>query len=110
MRRGRRCLLQNDLPSGRRSKNCTPKKEGRRERERQETRQRIAETGLKLFIADGYEDTTLDAIARAARISRRTFFYYFKAQEDVLLAWQGSGFVGALGPAMLQEAPDQEPL
>ena len=89
---------------------ASPKKEGRRERKRLETLRRIAETGLKLFIAHGYEGTTLDAIAEAAGISRRTFFYYFKSKEEVLLAWQGSGFVEALRPAMLEESPHQAPL
>jgi AcrR family transcriptional regulator len=89
---------------------ASPKKEGRRERKRLETLRRIAETGLKLFIAHGYEGTTLEAIAAAAGISRRTFFYYFKSKEEVLLAWQGSGFVEALRPAMLEESPHQAPL
>ena len=89
---------------------ASPKKEGRRERKRLETLRRIAETGLKLFIAHGYEGTTLEAIAEAAGISRRTFFYYFKSKEEVLLAWQGSGFVEALRPAMLEESPHQAPL
>jgi AcrR family transcriptional regulator len=86
-----------------------PKKEGRREQKRLETLQRIAETGLKLFIAQGYEETTLEAIAEAAGISRRTFFYYFKSKEEVLLAWQGSGFAQALRPTLLNESPDQTP-
>ena len=89
---------------------ASPKKEGRRERKRLETLRRIAETGLKLFIAHGYEGTTLEAIAEAAGISRRTFFYYFKSKEEVLLAWQGSGFVEALRPAMLEESSHQAPL
>jgi AcrR family transcriptional regulator len=93
------------------SKNsASPAKEGRREQKRQETLQRIAETGLKLFIADGYEGTTLEAIAEAAGISRRTFFYYFKSKEEVLLAGHGSGFIDALRPAMLEESRDQEPI
>jgi AcrR family transcriptional regulator len=89
---------------------ASPKKEGRREQKRLETLRRIAETGLKLFIVHGYEGTTLEAIAAAAGISRRTFFYYFKSKEEVLLAWQGSGFVEALRPAMLEESPHQAPL
>ena len=60
--------------------------EGWRERKRRETLQRIAEMGLKLFIANGYEATTLEAIAAASGISARTFFYYFKSKEDILLA------------------------
>jgi AcrR family transcriptional regulator len=86
------------------------KNEGLRERKKRETLQRIAETGLKLFVARGYEGTTLEAIAEAAGISRRTFFYYFKSKEEVLLAWQGSGFLDALRPAMLEESPCQAPL
>ena len=84
--------------------------EGLRERKRRQTLVRIAEAGLKLFVENGYEATTLDAIAAAAHISRRTFFYYFKSKEDVLLAWQDGGFLQALRPAMLEESPDQPPL
>ncbi|WP_108127065.1 TetR/AcrR family transcriptional regulator [Saccharospirillum mangrovi] len=84
--------------------------ESARERKRRETRRRIAETGLKLFIVNGYDGTTLDAIAEAAGISRRTFFYYFKSKEEVLLAWQGSGFEEALAPAIAASSPTGDPL
>src|ERR1700732_5434867 len=85
------------------------KNEGLRERKKRETLQRIAKTGLKLFIARGYEGTTLEAIAEAAGISRRTFFYYFKSKEEVLLAWQGRGVAQALRPPLLNESADQPP-
>lgn len=83
---------------------------GLRERKRLETSERIIEKGLKLFVKNGYEATTLDAIAEAAGISRRTFFYYFKSKEDVLLAARDSGFRTALRPTMLDEFPNQAPL
>jgi AcrR family transcriptional regulator len=86
-----------------------PKKESRREQKRLETFKRISEKGLKLFIAYGYEGTTLEAIAAAAGISRRTFFYYFKSKDEVLLASQGGGFIKALRPSLLDESPDQAP-
>lgn len=86
------------------------KPEGLRERKRRETSARIIAKGLKLFVKYGYEGTTLDAIAEAAGISRRTFFYYFKSKEDILLAAHDSGFRQALGPAMREESPDQTPL
>ncbi len=89
---------------------ASEKPEGLRERKRRETLARIAETGLKLFIENGYEATTLDAIAAAAGISRRTFFYYFTSKEEVLLSWQDSGFQQALRSAMLECSPDQTPL
>jgi AcrR family transcriptional regulator len=86
-----------------------PGKESRREQKRQETLKRISEKGLKLFIANGYEGTTLEAIAAAAGITKRTFFYYFKSKDEVLLVSQGGGFIEALRPAILDESPDQAP-
>ncbi|WP_167350122.1 TetR/AcrR family transcriptional regulator [Bradyrhizobium viridifuturi] len=68
------------------TKTRTPAKEGLRERNRRQTLQRIADAGMELFLANGFEATTLDEIAAAAGISRRTFFYYFKSKDDILLA------------------------
>lgn len=84
--------------------------EGVRERKRRETRARIAETGLKLFLQHGYDATTLDAMADAAGISRRTFFAYFSSKEDVLLSLNDSGFRKALRPTLLEQPRDQSPI
>ena len=81
-----------------------------RERKRQITLDRIAEAGLKLFIEHGYEATTLDAIAAASGISRRTFFYYLKSKEDVLLAHESGKFPQSLRPTFLKQSPDQSPI
>ncbi|MDB5488808.1 MAG: TetR family transcriptional regulator [Reyranella sp.] len=73
--------------------------EGLRERKRRETLQRITDAGMRLFIEKGYEATTLDEITAEAGISRRTFFYYFKSKDDILLSLQngiGDMIVGAL--------------
>src|SRR5580700_8025258 len=91
-------------------KNAPEKPEGLRERKRRETSERIIDKGLKLFVKNSYDGTTLDAIAEAAGISRRTFFYYFKSKEDVLLAARDSGFREALRPTLLEESADQAPL
>ncbi|KRQ01400.1 hypothetical protein AOQ72_07945 [Bradyrhizobium yuanmingense] len=87
----------------------SPKSEGLREQKRRETLRRITDTGLRLFLRNGYEATTLDAIAEAAGISRRTFFYYFKSKEDIILAWQG-GLAEAIGRAVLEQSTKQPPL
>ena len=81
-----------------------------RERKRQVTLDRIAEIGLRLFAENGYEATTLDAIAAASGISRRTFFYYLKSKEDVLLAHEGGKFANALRPTFLKQSPKQSPI
>ena len=86
-----------------------PTAEGLRERKRLETRQRIAETGLRLFLANGYENTTLDTIAAGAGISRRTFFSYFKAKEEILFVWQSAGW-RAVWADLLTVSPDENPL
>ncbi|MBX3010190.1 MAG: TetR family transcriptional regulator [Caldilineaceae bacterium] len=83
--------------------------EGLRERKRRETRQRIAETGLRLFLTNGYENTTLDAIAAEAGISRRTFFSYFKSKEDLLFIWQSGGW-NTVREDLLTVSPDEQPL
>ena len=90
--------------------NSPHKEEGLRERKRRETLRRIAEEGLKLFLTKGYEATTLDEIAEAAGISRRTFFYYFKSKEDILMAWQGGGFTETVQAAVLEQSTKQSPL
>jgi AcrR family transcriptional regulator len=84
-------------------------KEGLRERKRRETLQRITESGLALFITNGYEATTLEQVAEAAGISRRTFFYYFKSKEEILLSWQ-SGLIEAIRAAVLEQPTSQTPL
>jgi AcrR family transcriptional regulator len=83
---------------------------GLRERKRAMTLERIAETGLKLFIENGYEATTLDAIAAASGISRRTFFYYLKSKEDVLLAHESGDIPHVLRPTLLEQSPEQSPI
>jgi AcrR family transcriptional regulator len=83
--------------------------EGLREKKRRQTRQRIVEAGLELFQRQGIEATTLDEIAAAADISRRTFFAYFPAKEDLVLAWQ-DGADDALCAAVMAAALGREPL
>lgn len=83
--------------------------EGLRARKRRETRQRIIEAGLRLFLERGYEATTLDAIAEAADISRRTYFSYFASKDELLIAWQ-EGSDEAMAAALRDAAPGRAPL
>ncbi|MEL6178365.1 MAG: TetR family transcriptional regulator [Myxococcota bacterium] len=59
-----------------------------RERKKARTRQAIAEAALELFLEHGFDETTVDAIAEAADISRRTFFRYFETKEAAFFANQ----------------------
>lgn len=75
---------------------------GWREQKRRETHRRVWERALTLFATNGYEATTLDAIAEASSISKRTFFHYFKSKEDILGAWQ-EGLPDVLHAAIIAE-------
>lgn len=55
-----------------------------RERRRVQTRAEIADAGLKLFLENGFEETTADEIAGLAGVSRATFFNYFPQKELIL--------------------------
>ncbi len=48
-------------------------------------RAELARVAWDLFAARGYEATTVQTIARAAGVSRRTFFRYYSSKEDVLV-------------------------
>lgn len=82
---------------------------GLREQKRQATLRRITEGALRLFAQQGYEATTLDAIAAEAGISRRTFFHYFKSKDDILLS-QEAGPGDQLVAAIKSEPDRGSPL
>ncbi|HKV88873.1 MAG TPA: TetR family transcriptional regulator [Candidatus Dormibacteraeota bacterium] len=57
---------------------------GLRERKKLKTKSAIQREAIRLFLEQGYEDTTVEQIADAAEISPSTFFNYFSSKEDVV--------------------------
>lgn len=47
-------------------------------------RDAIYKTALGLFAENGYDDTTVEEVAQAAGVSRRSFFRYFASKDEVL--------------------------
>jgi AcrR family transcriptional regulator len=59
---------------------------GLRERKKNQTRQHIADTAVKLFTARGFDAVTVDEVAQAAEVSKKTVFNYFATKEDLVFS------------------------
>ncbi|WP_086842819.1 TetR/AcrR family transcriptional regulator [Amycolatopsis kentuckyensis] len=77
-----------------------------REQTRTVVRSLLARTAIELFAAKGYDNTTLDEVAAAAGVSRRTLFNYFRSKED--LALSSLAEQGELIAARLAQRPAEE--
>jgi AcrR family transcriptional regulator len=82
---------------------------GLRERKKEQTRRRIAETARELFLERGFDRVTVAEIARAADVSEKTVFNYFPAKED-LFYWQMESFEDELLAAVRGREPGESVL
>ena len=87
----------------------TPAGPGLRERKQQQTRERLKRAAMALFLERGFEAATIDDIAAAADVSRRSFFHYFASKEDVVAAWQEDA-AAALVAGILARPADESML
>ncbi|WP_245930908.1 TetR family transcriptional regulator [Actinokineospora auranticolor] len=81
--------------------------DGLRDRTRRAVRADLAERAMVLFRERGFDETTVDDIARAAGMSKRSFFRYFATKEDAVL-----GLVDELGERVVEDIrarPADEP-
>ena len=76
-------------------------------RKQQVVRTALNNAAVELFLARGFENVTVEEIARAAGVSRRTFFRYYESKEDVLA--EHSERLGDLLLAELATRPPEEP-
>jgi AcrR family transcriptional regulator len=79
-----------------------------RERTRRAVAAEVTAAAIDLFAAQGFEATTVDQIAAAAGLSRRSFFRYFSTKEEVIL--QSLDATGLkLAQALAQRPAGEEP-
>ncbi len=77
-------------------------------RKQQVVRDALSDAAATLFHARGFESVTVEEIANAAGVSRRTFFRYYESKEDVMverLDRDGERFLIELAARPLDEPP-----
>jgi AcrR family transcriptional regulator len=74
--------------------------------QRLKMRREVAAAAMELFATKGYEATTVDEIAAAAGIARRTFFRHFRSKEEAIFPDHDDTLVRA--EAVLNAAPAHE--
>lgn len=77
-------------------------KETRHDRRKAETKAKILKVAVDLFLAQGYEKTTVEQITARADVAKGTFFNHFPTKEAVLY------YLGEMRVEMLQEKLSKE--
>ncbi|NNC54721.1 MAG: TetR/AcrR family transcriptional regulator [Pseudomonadales bacterium] len=80
---------------------------GLRARKKQQTRKRICDAAIALFIERGFNETTVEAIALKADVSKPTFFNYFNSKLAILhelIETIDTQFVAFIDEALNREA------
>ncbi|MFC8828126.1 TetR family transcriptional regulator [Streptomyces sp. NPDC057137] len=79
---------------------------GRAAAQRLKMRRELSAAAMELFSTKGYEATTVDEIAAAAGVARRTFFRHFRSKEEAIFPDHDDTLVRA--EAVLNAAPAHE--
>lgn len=74
--------------------------------QRLKMRRELAAAAMELFSTKGYEATTVDEIAAAAGVARRTFFRHFRSKEEAIFPDHDDTLIRA--EAVLNAAPPHE--
>lgn len=79
-----------------------------RDRTRRAVQAELVDLAMRLFLTQGYEQTTVAQIAAAANMSSRTFFRYFASKDDLITqatAGKGEEIVQALASQPMNTPP-----
>jgi DNA-binding transcriptional regulator YbjK len=78
-------------------------------RKQQMVRSAIYDAAIELFAEKGFDETTVEEVAKAAGVSRRSFFRYFASKDD-LLAQNVVNYGHVLAATVTACAPALSPL
>ena len=68
-------------------------------RSAEQTRKRILESAYRLFRRQGYNRVTMDDIAAAAALTKRTLYHHFTSKDQLLAdGVSGLGHLGSRDP------------
>ncbi|GIJ50544.1 hypothetical protein Val02_74300 [Virgisporangium aliadipatigenens] len=74
-----------------------------------ETKYRISETAMALFLKEGYANVTVEAVAEASSVSRRTVFRHFESKDELVFP-DHTERLGLVERCLLEAAPDTDPV
>jgi AcrR family transcriptional regulator len=74
-----------------------------------ETKYRISETAMALFLDEGYENVTVEAVAEASRVSRRTVFRHFESKDELAFP-DHTERIGLVQRCLVESDPDTDPV
>lgn len=80
---------------------------GLREKKAARTRREIVDAGIELFLAQGYDQTTIEQIAERAEVGTSTLYRYFAGKDLILL--EHFAQILDLAP-LLRARPSEEPI
>lgn len=74
-----------------------------------ETKYRISETAMALFLEEGYANVTVEAVAEASSVSRRTIFRHFESKDELVFP-DHTERLGLVGRCLDDSAPGADPV
>ena len=79
-----------------------------RERQREDTRQRIYDAAMDIFRRDGFDVARVNDVAKAAGVSHGTFYFHFATKDEVLIQCLRASEVRVA--AIIEAVPSDAPL
>ncbi|MEV6633598.1 helix-turn-helix domain-containing protein [Actinoplanes sp. NPDC051470] len=74
-----------------------------------ETKYRISEIAMALFLKEGYANVTVEAVAEASSVSRRTVFRHFQSKDELVFP-DHTEHLGLVERCLAESAPGTDPV